>query len=86
MQTVHDQDKPDEKLVTRALRLLAAAQRANRAYYVKNRERIVKRSAAYWEAHKDDLNARRREQTKARVRAQQMAEMDEIERKEAEMK
>jgi len=50
-------DVPTAATVARALRLLATQQKASRNYYERHRERIRQRSAAYWEQHKDALNA-----------------------------
>ena len=47
-------------ITARALRLLAAQQRASKNYYAKHQEVVKQRCHEYWTKHKDDINARRR--------------------------
>lgn len=61
-----DSVNPSPKLVQRALRYLEIQTKANKAYYLRNRDRIRERSLAYWQAHKEDLNQKRRARTEAR--------------------
>ena len=60
---------PTPQTIQRALRLLESHRRSMRAYYQRNKEAIkarataynrVQSQTAYWLAHKDIINARRR--------------------------
>jgi hypothetical protein len=55
------QPDPDRATIARALRLLESQRQAARAYYARNRDAIKARTARYWDVHRDQLNARRRQ-------------------------
>ena len=54
-------EQADQLTIARALRLLASQRAASKRYYVTNKGTINERSKAYWEAHREAINARRRE-------------------------
>ena len=47
--------------IQRALKLLEGQRRASRAYYMRHKGEIKERSTAYWNSHRDLINARRRQ-------------------------
>ena len=53
--------EPSAKTITTALKLLMSQRKAARAYYGRNADAMKARSAAYWEAHREEINRRRRE-------------------------
>jgi hypothetical protein len=55
------EDKPSEKTVQRALRLLSSQVKASRTYYERNKEAIKAKSVAYWETHRELINEKRRD-------------------------
>ena len=52
----------------KARRMIENQRRANRTYYEKNKDLVKQRSSAYWENHREAINARRRDRYHA-VRA-----------------
>ena len=54
-------EQADQSTIARALRLLACQRAASKRYYVSNKNTINERSKAYWEAHREAINARRRQ-------------------------
>lgn len=50
--------------IHKALKLLEAQRRASKKYYANNKDAIKAKSVAYWTAHREEINEKRRQRYK----------------------